>query len=155
MPPKIDTSELDFKRKCRKAWEPNWSEAYEPGTGSGRGYPDLQFLDPTDLQLFPIELKVVNKQDQARIWPRDVQPAQNVWHYNFRQAGGRSVILIGDKSSGSWVGYAFWGHWAEFHKEGYLKNQAIMVFPEEKQHNFDGMLRFFKQSTPCFPRVIG
>lgn len=125
--PSLNKIELDFKRDIRKWWDPNWSEAYEPGTGSGNGYPDLQFLEPKTLRLLPIELKVGDIKGD-RIFPREVRPAQVVWHYKFALAQGRAAIAVGiwtDKSH--WRSYAFPGYMARTWKEGWPIAEAYTV----------------------------
>lgn len=102
--------ETVYKRFTLKAWQ-GWSELYEPGLGSGVGYPDVQLMCPSSHRLLPLEYKVGTVR-KGRIFPAEVRPSQIVWHYKFSRAGGVSAIIIGVKRPGSdnvWDSYAIDG----------------------------------------------
>lgn len=82
--------ETEYKREFRKLVGV-WSEAYEPGMGSGVGYPDLQLL--VGRLLLPVELKsgVVFK---GNLRPKQVKPSQISWHHDFFMAGGESWVVV-------------------------------------------------------------
>lgn len=128
-----DALELDLKRKLRGVWDKagNWSCPYEPGLGSSNGYPDIQILHPTLFTLAPIELKVAKQIKNGRIFPREVRPAQVVWHFQFNQANGRSMILIGDKTKSGWDCYAFKAGWLKDWRDGFPIEDCLFFFTEQ------------------------
>jgi len=83
-------NETAYKRKLR-ALSPYWSESYEPGKGSGVGYPDLQFL--VGDRLWPVELKV-GKVVGHLIKPTCVRPSQVAWFHGFLSAGGKADLAV-------------------------------------------------------------
>ena len=123
---KRNPQEIDFKRTLRKWWDPYWSESYEPGTGSGTGYPDIQLLDPRRLLLLPVELKVGELLGDMII-PREVRPAQCVWHHKFHEAGGRATIAVGVKIQDTWEAFFFPGHYARSWKLGWRVEEGKRV----------------------------
>lgn len=114
---KAKADEIDFKRKVLESYD-YWGCPYEPGVGSKTGYPDIQLMHQRSKQLLPIELKVGILKN-GRVFPREVRPSQITWHYDFHKAGGSACLLTGVKLSGSWVGYAVPGFWAEHWRLGY------------------------------------
>gem|GEM_PF-3346659 len=68
-----------------------WSEAYEPGAGSGVGYPDLMFL--ADGILIPVEVKK-GRVIEGRLISDRIRPAQISWHHRFIKSGGLSFIFV-------------------------------------------------------------
>ena len=101
--PKIQGSETDFKIAFRDTLA-GWSEAYEPGRGSGTGYPDLQVL--VNGRLIPVEAKV-GVFSRGKLWCREVRPAQIGWHYRLMRAGGFSVFIFGVLDASIWNAYVF------------------------------------------------
>jgi hypothetical protein len=94
--------EIQVKREFRSVVHV-WSESYEPGLGSGVGYPDLQLLAGD--RLMPVELKV-GRIDKDRIKCRAIKPSQISWHDEFMKAGGRSWIVAGwieDRKLNAWA----------------------------------------------------
>lgn len=91
-------SEAELKARLRKIVG-GWSESYEPGRGSGVGYPDLQFL--LGNRLLPVEVKQGFIQD-GRIHCDRIRPSQINWHDNFLKNGGLSFV------------FALWGQRNEF-----------------------------------------
>lgn len=94
--------ETDFKRWLRRAWWPRWSEAIEPGLGSGVGIPDLllmswvkTFSGEEAAVMFPVELKIARLGDGNQLFPEEVRAAQIRWSFEFWKAGGRSFFLFG------------------------------------------------------------
>lgn len=80
-----------------------WSESYEPGRGSGVGYPDLQFLvrfrETTTLlpMLVPVEVKMGREicgLSGGKIVSKRIRPAQISWHHSFQEAGGVSFVFV-------------------------------------------------------------
>lgn len=90
----------------------HWSELYEPGLGSGIGYPDVQLLCPSTFRLFPLEFKVgkaVKEDGGLTIFPEEVRASQVKWHYMFHRAGGVSAVIVGVPNGKLWDGYAING----------------------------------------------
>lgn len=122
--------ETQFKHALLKEWN-GWSEAYEPGLGSGIGYPDIQIMEqsPSHNRILPIELKVCAVKDGI-VYPTDVRPSQVVWHYKFHKAGGRSVLLMGQKiAKDVWRGFAVNGVRAQEHTQGYKVSSCFVLEP--------------------------
>jgi hypothetical protein len=94
--------EIDFKHWFRSRCR--WSEAIEPGLGSGVGIPDLLMISARN-KLFPVELKEgVWKGD--RLFTTKVRAAQINWHKRFKDAGGISYVVVGVKDADViWVAY--------------------------------------------------
>lgn len=84
-------TESEFKKWFRKQWL-GWVESYEPRRGSGIGIPDLQIV--AGGRIVPIELKVGAIKNDI-LYPREVRPAQIVWHRKLNDAGIASILLIG------------------------------------------------------------
>jgi len=84
-------TESDFKKWFRKHWS-GWIESYEPRRGSGVGIPDIQVV--VGGRIVPIELKIGTIKDGV-LYPREVRPAQIVWHKKLNDAGVGSILLIG------------------------------------------------------------
>ena len=86
-------SEVGYKQKLREILDAEglWSESYEPGFGSGVGYPDLQVL--VWGRLVPLELKRGWVRD-GRVFCTRIKPSQISWHHRFLMAGGNSKVLI-------------------------------------------------------------
>ena len=103
--------ELRYKRKIREAyWSAGyWSEAYEPGIGSGTGYPDLQLMCPVTKRLLPVELKIGSVLGGV-VYPKEVRGPQTVWHREFWRAGGTSICMIGvEEEKNGWSSYVVEG----------------------------------------------
>ncbi len=83
-------SETKAKKILRHAIG-GWSESYEPGRGSGVGYPDLQFL--ADGILIPVEVKI-GRESGCRIFSERIRPSQIQWHHEFQEAGGDSFVFV-------------------------------------------------------------
>lgn len=88
-------TETVYKRKLRKLFAQYWSEAYETRSGSGFGYPDLQFLVHGLLIGVEVKSGLVGDlgSDIATIYPNMIRPAQITWHDRFKKAGGKSYIV--------------------------------------------------------------
>lgn len=104
--------ENEFKRELIDALRSAgvWVEAYEPGRGSGVGYPDVQVL--LGGWLVPVELKVGVLIGSVLSLKGDseVRPSQVRWHHLFWKAGGRSIVLVGvQEADGAWTPYAIRG----------------------------------------------
>jgi|SRR5687768_3852157 len=68
-----------------------WSESYEPGRGSGVGYPDVQFL--SGRLLVPVEVKR-GRRIRDRLFADRIRPSQITWHDSFLKAGGLSFVFV-------------------------------------------------------------
>lgn len=84
--------ETKYKRKLRQLFGEFWSDVYETRSGSGFGYPDLQFL--VGARLLPVEVKRGVVRKNGRVHPRNIRPAQISWHDGFMKAGGKSFIVV-------------------------------------------------------------
>jgi hypothetical protein len=86
-------TETEYKKQLRTVFG-GWSEAYEPGFGSGTGYPDLQFrIDRYGL--IPIEIKkgsIHTKKDVIK--SNSIRPSQMSWHDEFLKSDGISFIFV-------------------------------------------------------------
>lgn len=103
--------ETEYRKWTIDRW-PHWSELYEPGLGSGIGYPDVQLLDPSTHRLFPLEFKVgelLPEDGSFTVFPREVRGSQIKWHYMFGRAGGVSATIVGVRNGKVWDGYAING----------------------------------------------
>lgn len=126
-----------FKRELFKHWS-GWAESYEPGLGSGTGYPDVQFLCPSSYRLVPVELKTCKIKDGI-VYPSEVRPSQCVWHYEFTKAGGRSALLMGLKITDKrWRAYAVSGHRVQNHVNGYPIESCLVI---DENHIDEGLHR--------------
>lgn len=104
-----------------------WSEAYEPGVGSGTGYPDIQMLCPISGKLLPVELKVGEVVD-GRVIPREVRGPQVVWHRELWLKGGTSVCAIGvEPVKDTWVSYFIEGPKLKDWEDGFLIEECKVV----------------------------
>lgn len=110
---KRENEETLFKRQLRDEWKAYglWSEAYEPGRGSGFGYPDLQLL--VDRALVPAELKIGRLLGKF-LFSDEVRPAQVKWQWELERAGGRSCLLLGVRDEGNFALYAYHGRLAQW-----------------------------------------
>jgi hypothetical protein len=82
--------ETGYKRQLVKVLGV-WCETYEPGHGSGVGYPDLQALALG--RLVPIEVKV-GAVWEGRLFPSRIRPSQISWHHDFMIAGGKAFFVV-------------------------------------------------------------
>lgn len=145
--PKVK-DETRYKRKMLGNY-PLWSESYEPGLGSGTGYPDVQLLSPRKV-LLPIELKVgliIND----RVFPREVRRDQVVWHHNFQRHGGIAVIAIGvetEKGSNIWDSYVVPGNLATEWASGYAVSDCFRVIGTVGDGLVELVQHFLGESTP-------
>lgn len=134
--------ETVFKRFTLKLWT-GWSESYEPGLGSGIGYPDVQLLCPSSHRLFPLEYKV-GKVKGDRIFPAEVRPSQVGWHFKFARQGGMSAVITGVKRPGSdlWDGYVINGRrlFDEDWEKGYQISSTFQVNPLKVDEDFQRLM---------------
>ena len=119
-----DDSEVSFRRWLARRWGSAWHEYVEPTAGSTMGAPDMRVLPPGQDYPVPVELKIAKlvgrmiagqrygswspdlDLQQERIKPRDLRPAQILWHDNLARAGGRSCLLLGVlQPAGGFHGY--------------------------------------------------
>jgi len=145
--------ETRLKRFVRGNY-PGWSEAYEPGLGSGVGYPDIQVLGPSG-KLLPIELKI-GVVKAGRLHPSEVRGPQVVWHREFAQSGGISVMLIGletGNASGKFDLFFVPGMDMIDWKEGYEfdKLHHIMADDPLLSERFVGLVQYFLKESPVSP----
>lgn len=87
--------EADMKKWFRKHWEGagRWMGAVEYALGGDDGFADLlPIVDGGEY--VPAELKV-GKIENGVLIPREVRPAQVIWHKGAWDHGGRTYFLIG------------------------------------------------------------
>jgi len=93
----MSESETDHKRRLRNVIG-GWSESYEPGQGSGVGYPDLQFDLGQPHGLIPVEVKAgrLMKCGPYRILrvKTSIRASQIAWHDNFLSPSRGNVSFI-------------------------------------------------------------
>ena len=87
-------AEIDHRREFRKRWL-GWSSPNEPGLGSDNGAPDLFVVLPEGDFLVPVEIKVLSRFKDSKLFPRTVRPAQIEWCRSVREAGVPYMLLIG------------------------------------------------------------
>jgi hypothetical protein len=147
-----DKLELALKRKIRERYSPYWSEAYEPGTGSGNGYPDLQLMDSNSKELLPVELKIGDIKN-GRLFSHEVRPAQVVWHHQFCSFGARSALLVGippEKYQKEWECWVFPGFWGENWRLGYDLNDGFHLAKGFSTLDLQAMVHHFLYVTGQF-----
>jgi hypothetical protein len=117
-------NESDFKKWLRQNWS-GWIESYEPRRGTGIGIPDIQIV--VDCQLLPIELKVGEFDPRGRLHPREIRPAQIMWHKKLHEHGVATVLLIGvwDVVKESWSAWPVHGTMIEFWRKGYESGSSF------------------------------
>lgn len=133
--------ETEFKLKLREGWKKSgrWSEAYEPGRGSGQGYADLQLLVG---QLFPVELKIGELRGGV-LFSDDIRPNQIRWHWELWRAGGRSALVVGvrRKVDAEWDMYAIQGNDLRYWREGFVLGRYEPVGMTDKPAGLWAYLR--------------
>lgn len=89
-------AEAGYRKMLRRIFSDHWSEVYETRSGSGLGYPDLQFL--VQKRLIGVEVKVGMIGDKgtdiAMLYPQEIRGTQISWHDKFMKAGGKSYIVV-------------------------------------------------------------
>lgn len=89
-------SEREIQSAFRSQWD-GWCSTVEFGVGGTLGFPDLHVLVGKRALWLPIELKLGELKGGV-VLPREVRPAQVKWHTQYREAGGRSLLVIGTKN---------------------------------------------------------
>lgn len=116
----------------------HWSELYEPGLGSGIGYPDTQLLCPSFFRLLPLEFKVGEIRGQT-LFTEEVRPSQIKWHYTFGSKGGVSALIVGVKCDKGYDGYVINGK--ELFDRDWTKGWAVSTLFKIRPNNVDGDLQ--------------
>jgi hypothetical protein len=93
--------EREFQRFALSSWGKagGWAENVHPNSGMTTGIPDTLFF--VDGCLLPVEMKIGHVKEPNLV-VEDIRPAQRRWHMKFNQAGGQSVILVGEPRPDSW-----------------------------------------------------
>lgn len=127
--------ETKYRKWTIERWT-HWAELYEPGLGSGIGYPDVQLLCPSTFRLFPLEFKVGTttvEEGKTVIYPEEVRPSQIKWHYLYGRAGGVSATIVGVKNGSGYDGYVINGKemFDRDYRNGWLADDLYHIRPRD------------------------
>ena len=120
--------EIDFRRAIRKHWD-GWFDVIEPSFGMSDGIPDLLLWRKNFRGAnfaFPFELKMIDREDDLKVFSKAIRPAQIRWNLDFP---GRSFFFFGrrDELSGYVAEAGPWlNHWRKGISREFLIGMDIL-----------------------------